>query len=116
MLLQHHQHLTDEITLQSYHSFTREAKAFVLQRVIAADPALARRSVALAGCAALFARAQPLQPVQPTTQLPLHLQMATYILETSFSAFRDCSVVRYTFKDRPAWLAQVQRCSVLVPG
>jgi hypothetical protein len=102
----------DEVTLRSYHSFTREAKAVVLQRVIAADPALAPRPVALAGCAALFARAQLPQPVPPA-RLPLHLQMATYILQTSFSAFSDCSVVRYTFADCPAWLAQVQRYSIL---
>ena len=46
-LLQHHQHLLKEVTIRSYHSFTREAKGLVLQRVIAADPAVRQQSINL---------------------------------------------------------------------
>ena len=56
----------------------------------------------------LFARAPPQQPIQ-VAQLPLHLQMAAHILETSFHSFRDVSIVRYTFADRPSWLSQARR-------
>ena len=51
-LLQQHQHLLKEVTLRSYHSFTREAKGVVLQRVIAADPAVRRQVTSLCSCAA----------------------------------------------------------------
>ena len=46
-LLQHHQHLLKEVTIRSYHSFTREAKGLVLQRVIAADPAVRQQTINL---------------------------------------------------------------------
>ena len=115
-LLQQHQHMMEEVTLRSYHSFTREAKAVVLQRVIAADPAVtSRRAAGHSGSCAPFACPAAMQPLQPA-QLPLHLQMAMHILDRSFRAFSDCSVVRYTFADRPAWLAQVrgdaQHCAI----